>query len=262
MKKGELNYEIIQEHDIFASTKQQLIEFGKADISETKKEKKDTLIIENCMQETQESLDFLLARLEKENKQHMENSKHISSQLLKSRPPLEYFRNLIESRIKDPMISSFRMNKIASVDNITNLDFWIELLADYNTTALQSPHLLTKKIREGIPHPLRGLIWQSMSGAQNTNLEGLFKTLQNEASPYDKVIIRDIPRTFPGVEMFKEEGGDGQKKLQSVLRAFSLYDAEVGYCQGYLFSIIHTSFNCILKSRFYCWPSFDEYVSA
>ncbi|CCJ30778.1 unnamed protein product [Pneumocystis jirovecii] len=144
----------------------------------------------------------------------------------------QHIQDLINSRINNPKISSFPINEVVSINSIENLDFWISLISDYNTTAIQSPHFLTKKIREGIPHPLRGLVWQSMSSAQDTHLEGLFETLRNERSPYEKVIVRDLARTFPGVEMFKEEGGDGQKKLQSVLRAFSLYDAEVGYCQG------------------------------
>lgn len=71
-----------------------------------------------------------------------------------------------------------------------------------------------------------------MSGARDTHLEGLYETLSVESTPFEKVIGRDLARTFPQVEMFKREDGPGQTDLGKVLRAFSLYDGDVGYCQG------------------------------
>ncbi|KAG4306553.1 hypothetical protein PORY_000541 [Pneumocystis oryctolagi] len=229
MMKCKLKHEMAQE-DIFIPTETSLTNSCETRPSKIQ-ENWSTLIVKEDIQEIQENLDFLFSKLEKENKQLMDNPKRISSQFLKNKSK-QYIRDLIDLRVNDPIISSFPINKIVSTDNIENLDFWISLISDYSVIAIQSPHFLTKKIREGIPHPLRGLVWQSMSGAQDMHLEGLFETLRNEQSPYEKVIVRDLARTFPSVEMFKEEGGDGQKKLQSVLRAFSLYDAEVGYCQG------------------------------
>lgn len=220
----------MKEQNVCISTGLPLINFYQGEIP--KEEDWDTLVAEKDTQEIQENLDFLLARLEKENKRLMEDPKRVSFRCLNDQHLMQYYRDLIDLRIKDPLISSFPINKIISVDDITNLDFWIALIADYNTTATRSPHFLTKKIREGIPHVLRGLVWQSMSSAQDTYLEGLFEALCCEKSPYEKIITHDLPRTFPYIDMFKEENGDGQKKLQSVLRAFSLYDAEVGYCQG------------------------------
>ena len=44
-------------------------------------------------------------------------------------------------------------------------------------------------------------------------------------------ILRDINRTFPRHAMFSEVG-KGQDSLRRVLCAYSLYDEEVGYCQG------------------------------
>ncbi|ORY77814.1 rab-GTPase-TBC domain-domain-containing protein, partial [Protomyces lactucae-debilis] len=115
---------------------------------------------------------------------------------------------------------------------LTDLEFWTALVSDYTTTANRLPTLTTTKIRAGIPHPLRGLVWQSIAGARDTHLEGLYAQLSRESSPYEKVIGRDLARTFPDVDMFRHEDGDGQLDLGKVLRAFSLYDNEVGYCQG------------------------------
>jgi len=37
--------------------------------------------------------------------------------------------------------------------------------------------------------------------------------------------------------MFREKDGEGQKMLGRVLKAFSLYDEKIGYCQGLGFVI-------------------------
>ncbi len=71
-------------------------------------------------------------------------------------------------------------------------------------------------------------------------------------SPYEKVIRRDISRTYPEHDFFKERHGVGQERLFNVIKvrnvvnllqikirfqAYSLYDREVGYCQGIAFLV-------------------------
>ncbi|PIO75480.1 TBC domain protein [Teladorsagia circumcincta] len=51
-----------------------------------------------------------------------------------------------------------------------------------------------------------------------------------------KVIQRDIPRTYPEMEFFKD-GGRGQASLFNVIKAYSIHDKEVGYCQGSAFIV-------------------------
>lgn len=71
-----------------------------------------------------------------------------------------------------------------------------------------------------------------MSGARDEHLEDQFDKLSGEPSPYETLIGKDQGRSFPGVEMFKEADGEGQRKLGRVLKCFSLYDQAIGYCQG------------------------------
>lgn len=113
---------------------------------------------------------------------------------------------------------------------ITDLDFYAALVADYPRCASKLPYLVSKKIRGGVPPPLRGVVWVSMSGARDSNLEGLYDQLLGETSPYEHMIFKDLGRT--GLEMFRQEGGEGQRMLGRVLRAFSIYDTQIGYCQG------------------------------
>jgi len=56
--------------------------------------------------------------------------------------------------------------------------------------------------------------------------------------------MRDINRTFPAHESFKE-AGDKQETLLRISKAYAVYDEEVGYCQGLSFLaaslLIHVS---------------------
>lgn len=71
-----------------------------------------------------------------------------------------------------------------------------------------------------------------MSGARDKDLGDSFETLQHEESPYEGLINKDVGRSFPGVELFRDPEGEGQKMLGRVLKCFSLHDKDIGYCQG------------------------------
>lgn len=53
--------------------------------------------------------------------------------------------------------------------------------------------------------------------------------------PCESVIQRDIARTFPAHDHFREVGGFGQDSLLRLARAYAVHDSEVGYCQGLSF---------------------------
>ncbi|XP_076346912.1 rab GTPase-activating protein 1-like isoform X1 [Tachypleus tridentatus] len=54
-------------------------------------------------------------------------------------------------------------------------------------------------------------------------------------SPCKNAIQRDINCTFPAHEYFRESGGLGQDSLYKICKAYSVYDQEIGYCQGLSF---------------------------
>lgn len=56
-------------------------------------------------------------------------------------------------------------------------------------------------------------------------------------SPHERAIRRDLNRTFPEHSFFKERDGVGQESLFNVLKAYSVHDKEVGYCQGSPFMV-------------------------
>ncbi|KAF9902876.1 hypothetical protein BX616_001784 [Lobosporangium transversale] len=189
----------------------------------------------------QESTAFLLARLERQNGLLDTDPKAvcIESNVLKGN--LTTLQKLItdstalnspNSGTIAPMSSGSNIMEHQEGDEEIDWEFWGMLVQDYNAVASKLPHLLAARVRQGLPSKLRGLIWQSMSQASSTYLETMYTQLLKEHSPYERIIQRDLARTFPQVDMFKEEGGKGQESLRNVLKAYSLYDPHVGYCQG------------------------------
>lgn len=120
---------------------------------------------------------------------------------------------------------------------MTDLEFYAALVKDHDQTIAKLPTLVASKIRGGVPPPLRGVVWQSMSRARDAGLEDLYDRLCGETSPFEISIGKDLGRTFTGVDMFRDPNGDGQRMLGRVLKCFSLYDPKIGYCQGLSFVV-------------------------
>ncbi|KAF9358757.1 hypothetical protein BGX26_000969 [Mortierella sp. AD094] len=196
---------------------------------------------QNNLLPPQDSTSFLLARLERQNGLLDTDPKAIciESNVLKGN--LNTLQRLISdsttlnspnSETVDPISSGSKALEPQEGDEEIDWEFWGMLVQDYNAVASKLPHLLAARVRQGLPSKLRGLIWQSMSQASSTYLETMYTQLLKEHSPYERIIQRDLARTFPQIDMFKEEGGKGQESLRNILKAYSLYDPHVGYCQG------------------------------
>lgn len=65
------------------------------------------------------------------------------------------------------------------------------------------------------------------------------------------MILRDINRTFPAHDFFKETGGLGQDSLYRISKAYAIHDEEVGYCQGLSFLVasllLHVSYRDVIR---------------
>ncbi|KAK4068613.1 uncharacterized protein Triagg1_7261 [Trichoderma aggressivum f. europaeum] len=190
-------------------------------------------------EETDNSTALLLARLEQENAKLATNPKTVKVQLVEklqpSRPRPPSMAKL-RKMVRDPTPAALRYSMLPPPP-MTDLEFYAALVKDYQQTAARLPTLLSNKIRKGIPPPLRGVVWQSMSGARDASLEEQYERLNGESSPYEGLIGKDLGRSFPGVEMFRDPDGDGQRMLGRVLKTFSLYDTKIGYCQGLAFLV-------------------------
>ncbi|XP_017045553.1 ecotropic viral integration site 5 ortholog isoform X2 [Drosophila ficusphila] len=119
-------------------------------------------------------------------------------------------------------------NSVAEEDVWTT---WATILNDWEGALKRKNPCVGELVRRGIPHHFRAIVWQQLSGAAEADKKQYAEYIK-ATSACEKVIRRDIARTYPEVEFFKEKDGPGQEALFNVIKAYSLHDREVGYCQG------------------------------
>nr|XP_028599020.1 TBC1 domain family member 1 isoform X4 [Podarcis muralis] len=101
-----------------------------------------------------------------------------------------------------------------------------------------------KAFWKGVPRHHRGEIWKFL--AEQYQLKPQFANKQQpKDTPYKELlkqltsqqhaILIDLGRTFPTHPYFSAQLGAGQLSLYNILKAYSLLDPEVGYCQGLSF---------------------------
>lgn len=73
---------------------------------------------------------------------------------------------------------------------------------------------------------------------QSINLPGIsYSELVKQTTIHQHAILLDLGRTFPSHVNFERKFGTGQQALFNVLKAYSIFDHEVGYCQGMSFIV-------------------------
>ncbi|XP_024082272.1 ecotropic viral integration site 5 ortholog isoform X3 [Cimex lectularius] len=109
---------------------------------------------------------------------------------------------------------------------------WAQIANDWEAHKKKNLAQIKQLVRKGIPHHFRGIVWQLLCDAHNSPEKEQYAEYIKGTSACEKVIRRDIARTYPEHDMFKEKDGVGQESLFNVMKAYSLHDREVGYCQG------------------------------
>ena len=97
--------------------------------------------------------------------------------------------------------------------------------------------IVKELVRRGIPHHFRGIAWQLLCDAHDSKDKSMYAEYMKTQSACEKVIRRDIARTYPEHDFFKKKDGVGQEALFNVMKAYSIHDREVGYCQGSAFIV-------------------------
>ncbi|KAI6192108.1 hypothetical protein M3Y97_00300800 [Aphelenchoides bicaudatus] len=139
-----------------------------------------------------------------------------------------------ESDSDEPLLSG--SGTVEQECNQDVLKAFEDLIDKWKQNLDSRPPELAGLIQAGVPDAVRGQIWILLAKAYND--EELIKTyhsLLDKESLSEQVILRDIHRTFPAHEYFKQPNGKGQESLYKISKAYSLYDEEVGYCQGLSF---------------------------
>ncbi|KAJ2807401.1 GTPase-activating protein [Coemansia guatemalensis] len=175
-------------------------------------------------------MDMLLHQLETQNQQIMKDNK---ARVFAETPRTESRPHSGGSNGED--------GNAAEVD----WDFWGNLINNYEKVTRSEPRKLARSVYRGIPNAVRGTVWQIMTksrsdpalGARFRRLAAQQTAPGSEDAKHEKQIRHDLARTFPKLDYFRDADGAGQEGLFNVLRAYALFDSEVGYCQGLSFVV-------------------------
>jgi hypothetical protein len=162
----------------------------------------------------------LLAKLEAANKLIESDSKSLNS-----------LQSSAHSR-KSSDTSQISLNSgSSSVGEEDIWSIWATIVTDWDTALKRKNPPVKDLVRKGIPHHFRAIAWQLLCSASDTDKKQYAEYIK-ATSACERVIRRDIARTYPEHDFFKEKDGLGQEALFNVMKAYSLHDREVGYCQG------------------------------
>uniref|UniRef100_A0AAZ3SS99 TBC1 domain family member 4 n=1 Tax=Oncorhynchus tshawytscha TaxID=74940 RepID=A0AAZ3SS99_ONCTS len=99
-------------------------------------------------------------------------------------------------------------------------------------------------VEQGVPRQYRGEVWKFLSEqfvlrqpvpVRSPSDNRPYKELLKQLTSQQHAILIDLGRTFPTHPYFQAQLGSGQLSLYNLLKAYSLLDPEVGYCQGLSF---------------------------
>ncbi|CAG9815139.1 unnamed protein product [Phaedon cochleariae] len=126
------------------------------------------------------------------------------------------------------------------------MDVW-EMVTSKEGGRIKCDHqMLLQAIRQGVPRGKRGEVWKFLAeqfcqqvapvdAAKHPNYNVPYETLLKQLTAHQHAILIDLGRTFPNHSYFSSPLGPGQLALFNLLKAYSLLDPEVGYCQGLSF---------------------------
>ncbi|XP_061690013.1 TBC1 domain family member 10B isoform X2 [Syngnathoides biaculeatus] len=109
-------------------------------------------------------------------------------------------------------------------------------MGQWQSILLKKTNMVKVQCQKGIPTSLRAKCWPLLCGATNrmNHNKQLFQSLDSKAAlqMWVDIINKDLDRQFPFHEMFLSKDGHGQQGLFQVLKAYTQYKPDEGYCQA------------------------------
>ncbi|XP_075420871.1 TBC1 domain family member 10B [Tenrec ecaudatus] len=113
---------------------------------------------------------------------------------------------------------------------------WLEMFSNWDKWLSRRFQKVKLRCRKGVPSSLRAKAWQYLSNSKELLEQNPGKFEELERAPGDPkwldVIEKDLHRQFPFHEMFAARGGHGQQDLYRILKAYTIYRPDEGYCQA------------------------------
>ncbi|KAK7141619.1 hypothetical protein R3I93_015693 [Phoxinus phoxinus] len=113
---------------------------------------------------------------------------------------------------------------------------WLSLMTQWEQVMEKKSNKVKGQCQKGIPASVRAKGWPLLCGAKDRQAKNheLYKRLVEapDHQGWTDIIKRDTDRQFPFHEMFQSKDGHGQKDLLEVLKAYTQYRPDEGYCQA------------------------------
>ncbi|XP_041942292.1 TBC1 domain family member 10B-like [Alosa sapidissima] len=113
---------------------------------------------------------------------------------------------------------------------------WLDMFNHWDKWVIRRFQKVKLRCRKGIPSSLRAKAWQLLSNSKELldSNPGKFDELEREPGDpkWLDIIEKDLHRQFPFHEMFAARGGHGQQDLYRILKAYTVYRPDEGYCQA------------------------------
>ncbi|XP_055636915.1 USP6 N-terminal-like protein isoform X3 [Toxorhynchites rutilus septentrionalis] len=112
---------------------------------------------------------------------------------------------------------------------------WLKMMKKWNSA--ETKERLQRRVMKGIPDRMRAAIWKKLLNIEQTLEEnvGVYDKMLKFARQYSPDIRQidfDVNRQFRNHINYRERYSVKQQSLFRVLAAYSMYNMEVGYCQG------------------------------
>ncbi|PRP85692.1 RabGAP/TBC domain-containing protein [Planoprotostelium fungivorum] len=207
-----------------------------------------------------ETLKGLLAKKQKEFDQ-CEKECHVLQEVVDSKlKEVQDFENQITTLRDKILVNHEKQHNLEELLDSKQYREWSVLIDEWNSAggnSITKSMLVRNKVEgrlrfgEGVPDSLRGQIWQILTPVRTviSDIELLFKSenikshqlyyhLLESSSTSEKVIQKDIQRSFPNEEFrHRMLEKDRIRSLFNVLKAYSNLDPSFGYCQGMNFLV-------------------------
>lgn len=146
--------------------------------------------------------------------------------------------------------------------------YWLSFINNPSRTINTLPYYTELLfLQTGVPCQLRLIVWKKLLliDCHHTNYtvpkssKVIYNNFQHSYSArVSKQISKDLRRTFPLAEFFKEPSTINE--LSTIMNVYANYDIELGYCQGLLFLVgaLHYRFKNDSVLTFHCLCSIME----
>ncbi|KAG9272208.1 trichohyalin [Astyanax mexicanus] len=139
---------------------------------------------------------------------------------------------------------------------------WLSLMNQWDQALEKKTSKIKGQCQKGIPASVRAKCWPLLCGATHRKKknEKLYETLEKAPGQQSwiDVIKRDTDRQFPFHEMFLNKDSHGQQGLLQVLKAYTQFRPEEGYCQAQGPVAAVLLMNMPIEEAFWCLVQISE----